>query len=184
MEKTVIGRRSRRQPPVASSLVAEITEALTRVDAARSELDRVLASPAPLPDRRHAHAGLRTAFREADALLRAAVWSARAHSYGEGSRWRQRLSTLDAARQRHLFQEADDSGVLPLNSVRAVDTGMGGPAIGDLMHGKASPAGTPARYGLDVREALGWLDQRRAATGASTGPVSHSTTSRARQPAG
>jgi hypothetical protein len=38
--------------------------------------------------------------------------------------------------------------------VRAIDTGMSGPAIGDLQHGECSPSGTPAAYGVDVEAIL------------------------------
>ena len=51
--------------------------------------------------------------------------------------------------QVHLFAEQDDTGVWPLGSIRAIDTGMG-----ELQHGQPRPPGTPARYGLDMDTVL------------------------------
>jgi hypothetical protein len=139
----------RRQPPVPSELVTRIEAALAEVDAARAALEACV--DANLVERRAAHARLRQSFTAADVLLRQATQQARGHSYREWSRWRSRLSRLDAAWQRHLFVESDDSGVLPVgSSVRAIDTGMSGPDIGDLQYGKSRPPGTPARYGIDA----------------------------------
>ena len=147
-------RRRTRKTPVPTALVEEIEAALARVDDARAWLDKVRASDPSLDELRGAHADLRHAFVAADALLREATRRARASSYREWSCWRQRLSVLDAARQRHLFEESDDSGVLPIPSVRTVDTGMSGPAIGEFQHGECSPPGKGATYGLDLEEAL------------------------------
>jgi hypothetical protein len=71
-------------------------------------------------------------------------------SHREWSQWRRRLSRLDTARQAHLFAEADDLGVLGLGSVRAIDTGMSGPDIGELQHGRSAAPGSPATYGVDL----------------------------------
>jgi hypothetical protein len=139
---------------VPATLVEELEEALGRVDRARAHLDAVRAGHPGLDDLRKAHADLRHAYVAADALLRDATRRARGRSYREWSWWRHRLSLLDAARQRHHFEESDDSGVLPIPSVRVVDTGMSGPAIGEFQHGECSPPGKGATYGLDLEEAL------------------------------
>jgi hypothetical protein len=138
---------------VPALLVDQIEEALSAVDEARAEWDRVIADRAPLRERGAASAGIRHAFDAADALLRQATALAKQRSYWEWSLWRHRLSSLDAARQIHLFAEQDDPGMLPIGSVRAIDTGMSGPDIGDLQHGKSRAPGTPPAYGLDL-EAL------------------------------
>ncbi len=147
-------RKQARGPAVPASLVVDIDAAMTNVDAAREGLDRVRRRDADLITRRTAHAELRTAYTAADALLREATRVARLHSYGDWSTWRHRLSSLDTARQQHLFEEADDSAVLPIPSVRAIDTGMSGPAIGEFQHGECSPTGKDATYGLDLEAAL------------------------------
>lgn len=152
--------RRRTNPPVPDELAARIADALTEVDAARGLLAETTRTGAPLNARRSAHAGLRRAYDEADTLLRQAVRSARQHSYPEWSLWRTRLSGLDTARQLHLFAENDDPGVLGLGTVRAFDTGMSGPALGDLLHGEAGVPGAPAAYGLDVEAVLGTQTDR------------------------
>lgn len=146
--------RKSRAPAVPVALTTDIDRALARVADLRLALDRVVTERAPVPERRRAHAELRAAFLEADALLRAATRAAKAHSFREGSRWRHRLSELDSTRQQHLFEESDDRAMMRTGSVRAVDTGMSGPAIGDFLHGECSPAGTPAAYGLDIEAIL------------------------------
>lgn len=143
-----------RQPVVSKLLVDQIDEALTAVDDARAELAFVVAERAPLRDRRDAHARVRRAFDEADALLRQATATARQHSYREWSLWRHRLSCLDTAHQIHLFAEQDEPGLLPIGSVRAIDTGMSGPDIGDLQHGQSRAPGTLPTYGLDLEALL------------------------------
>lgn len=149
-------RHRKRATAVPPGLAAQIDEALARVAAARKQLAlTVLASPpAPLVDRRAAYRAVRLAFDEADALLRSATGLARVHSYAEWSRWRSRLSALGAQRQVHLFAEVDDVALLPVGAVRAVDTGMSGPDIGELQHGDSCPPGTPATYGLDAEALL------------------------------
>jgi hypothetical protein len=71
------------------------------------------------------------------------------------------LSRLATARQAHLLAEQQDPGVLPLGSVRAVDTGMSGPAIGELQHGHSKAPGTPPSYGLDMATLLAERGGRR-----------------------
>lgn len=144
----------RRQPPVPPSLVGQIQEALEGVDKASATLDAVLAEGAPLLVRRRTRRELRQAFESADELLRRAANLAHPHSYTEWSKWRHRLSQLDTVLQVHLFAEQDDTGVSPLGSIRAIDTGMSGPSIGELQHGQSRPPGTPARYGLDMDTVL------------------------------
>jgi len=143
-----------RQPVVSELLVDQIDEALTAVDNARAELACVVAERASLRDRRDAHAKVRRAFDEADALLRQATAAARQHSYREWSLWRHRLSSLDTARQIHLLAEQDEPGLLPIGSVRAIDTGMSGPDIGDLQHGQSRAPGSLPTYGLDLEALL------------------------------
>lgn len=149
---TVLGSsvpRRRQHSSVPPGLVQQIEEALEAVGVARAELDEVLKGSELLAVRRRAHAQLRETYDAADALLRQAVSLAKSDSTLTWSRWRQRLSRLDAARQAQLFAEQDDSGVLPLGSVRVVDYGMAGPDIGELQHGRSRPPGTPALIGLD-----------------------------------
>lgn len=142
-------RRSRR-PVVSALLVEQIDEALSAVDCARAELAGVVAERAPLRERREAHARVRRAFDEADALLRRATDAARQQSYREWSLWRHRLSRLDTARQIHLLAEQDESGLLPIGSVRAIDTGMSGPGLGELQHGQSRAPGTLPTLGLNL----------------------------------
>ena len=154
--------RRRTNPPVPDELAARVADALTDVDVARRLLADATRTGAPLGVRRSAHAGLRRAYDEADGLLRQAVQCASQHSYPERSLWRTRLSRLDTARQLHLFAENDDLGVLGMGTVRAFDTGMSGPAIGDLLHGEAAAPGAPAAYGLDMEALLDGRAERGA----------------------
>lgn len=134
----------------SSTLVAEIDQALERVDALREELDRPIDADTSLAARRRAHARLGAAFLEADGLLRIATGAAKSHSRREWAHWRHLISRLDTRRQLHLFEESDEPAALPIQTVRAIDTGLSGPAIGDFLHGGCSPAGKPATYGLDL----------------------------------
>ena len=145
-------RRSRQLVP--QELVARIAAALELVDARHADLDAAVASGKPLETRRALRKNLRVAFDEADALLREVTTRTRPHGYGEWSKWRTRLSRLDMAKQFLLFEETDDIAALGLGNVRAVDTGMAGPSIGELQHGRSKPPGTPARYGIDMEEVL------------------------------
>ena len=149
---------SRQPSPVPQALVSRIDNALGDLAAARAELDTALAGGPSLQARRAAHAQVTAAFEAADQLLRQATRLARDHSHQRGfyrtwSHWRHQLSRLDTAKQVHLFAEADDLAI-PLGTVRAVDTGMAGPAIGDLIHGESRRPGSRARYGLDVEATL------------------------------
>lgn len=155
--------RFRKSPAVPAGLVARIEDALAVVDAAHAELDAALAGGVSRSDRRAAHARLRHAYDAADALLREATRLAKEHSRREWCAWRARLSRLGTARQVHLFAERDDAGLLGNGSVRAVDTGMSGPDIGELQHGASKPPGTRATYGLDLEGVLGDLDAELAA---------------------
>lgn len=146
--------RRRRRPDVSKLLVDQIDEALTAVDDARAELASVIAGRPSLVDRRQAHTRIRHAFDEADALLRQATATAKQHSYREWSLWRHRLSRLDTARQIHLLAEQDRPGLRPVGSVRAIDTGMSGPDIGELQHGQSRPPRTAPTYGLDLEALL------------------------------
>ena len=153
--------RRRREPAVPAELVDRIREALASVDENAARLRAVLAAPGTARhERRVAHAELRQAFARADAQLREATLLAGQHSRAEWMRWRARLSELGTARQIYLFAERDDSGLLPTGSVRAVDTGMSGPDIGELQHGRSRPPGTPATYGLDLEQVLTDLRQQ------------------------
>ncbi|HEY0903681.1 MAG TPA: hypothetical protein VGE14_07320 [Marmoricola sp.] len=142
--------RQRRRPVVPQLLADQIDEAVASVDDAQALLALVVADRAPLRERRQAHARVTHAFDEADALLRRATTLTKQQSYREWSVWRHRLSSLDTARQIHLLAARDESGVLPTGSVRAIDTGMSGPAIGDLQHGESRPPGTRPTYGMDL----------------------------------
>lgn len=146
--------RRRRAPAVSDELTARIETALGEVDRCRERLAEAVTARQPREMRRAARAELRAAFDVADQELRRATAMAKAHSYLEWSRWRTRLTRLDTARQLALFAEVDDIGLLGLGTVRAVDTGMSGPAIGDLQHGASRPAGAPRRYGLDLDAVL------------------------------
>lgn len=147
-------RRRPRPPVISTELTHQIEHALVTVDTARLELDRATGNGAPLLIRRAAHRNLRHAYDAADALLREATGIAKQRSYREWSLWRSRLSRLDTARQIHLFAELDEAGLLPIGSVRAIDTGMSGPDIGELQHGKSRAPGAPATYGLDIEALL------------------------------
>lgn len=146
--------RRRPKPVVPSRLVRQIDEALADLDAARGHLAAVIAGDVPLPELRAAHAAVLRAYERAEAPLRRAAALAKPHSYREWSRWRHRVSDLSTQRVAHMFAEQDIVGLLPLGSVRAVDTGMTGPAIGDLLHGRSREPGAPATYGLDLEALL------------------------------
>lgn len=145
----------RERSPVPTALEGQITEALEAVDRARAQFDAVRALQEPLAERQRARAELKMAFDSADQLLRRAVSLVRSEASGpwQGSfvtwsKWRNILSRLDAQRQAYMFAVTDDLGVLPVGSVRAVDYGMAGPAIGDIQHRHTRPPGTPARIGV------------------------------------
>jgi hypothetical protein len=131
-------------------LETAIVEALEEVEGRTSAMAEAIVRSAPLEQRRALRAGLGEAFERADRLLREAVGLTRGRSQGEWSRWRRRLAVLSTAKQKALFGERDDLVCLRLGAVLAVDTGMSGPAIGELQHGASKPPGAPARYGLDV----------------------------------
>lgn len=148
-------RRARATAPeVSESLVSEIDDTLARLDACRSEYDALVLRQAPLSARRTAYDELARAFTEADVPLRRATRLARARSYAEWTQWRSRLSRLDRARQAQLFVGSDALTILPQGEVRTIDTGMAGPALGDIIHGETRP-GAPATYGLDMDVTLG-----------------------------
>ena len=145
---------SRRAPTAVSPMVLKrIDRSLAELDGGRARLAEVVAEDAPYLERRAAYAAVSAAFAEADRLLREVTLASRSGPYHEWRQWRHRLSQLDLAMQIHLFAE-NDAQVLGLGSVRAVDTGMLGPANGDLLHGEAREPGAPARYGLDLDAAL------------------------------
>lgn len=183
-----MGRRGRTAVP--ELLAAQVEQALAALEDAQEALSRVVDDRPPLQDRRDAHVRVRRAFDVADELLRQATTLARQESHREWSQWRHRLSSLDTARQLHLLAEQDELGLLPLGSVRAVDTGMSGPDLGDLLHGASRDPGTPPRYGLDLEALLtapaaagpaaeppharviGTLARRQAVPGPATTPLS------------
>lgn len=143
-----------RRPAVPTELSRQIDEALIALDEAQAELARSTTGQQPLDRRRAAHTRVRRALDGADVLLRQATAQAKTHSYREWAHWRHRLSRLSTVRQLHLLAEHDDLGLLPLGSTRAIDTGMSGPAIGDLLHGRSKAPGAPATYGLDLEALL------------------------------
>lgn len=168
----------RTRPAVPEPLVTQVEEALQRAEEARLRMVAAVRSDAGMLVRRQAHADLRAAHLDADRLLRHATELAKAHSHREWSHWRHRLSDLSTARMQHLFLESDDSGVLPSNSIRAVDTGMSGPAIGEFQHGDCSMPGKPATYGLDLEQTLLDLERDVAMSGPDEGqhrPTGHPT---------
>jgi hypothetical protein len=140
--------------PVPVDLVADIDDALAELDGCRTRLDDVVRRQAPLAARRAAYVDTTHAFDNADRLLREATALARARSFAEWTRWRARLTRLSSTRQRHLFLGTDTPALLREDSVRALDTGMSGPAIGELQHGMSCPGGSPS-YGLDLDVELG-----------------------------
>jgi len=142
-------RRSPRTATVSPILVKRIEAALAEVDESRSRLAEVVADGAPYLQRRQAYARVSAAFEAADRLLRDVTRAARPGPYRVWRQWRHRLSQLDLAKQIHLFAQVD-AQVLGLGSVRALDTGMLGPANGDLLHGESREPGAPAGYGLDL----------------------------------
>lgn len=151
----------RRKPgPVPRQIAEQVEAALAVVEQARRACVTAVVDRAPLEERRRCHAALGAALLEADVQLRQATSLAKARSHHEWSAWRRRLSAVDTLRQQHLFLAQDDAGVPRLGSIRAVDTGMAGPAIGDLMHGDSKEPGTPARYGLDYEVALAELERQ------------------------
>jgi hypothetical protein len=143
-----------RSTVVPADLVRQIDAAAADLADARHRLALALAADAPLLELRAAHAEVRCAFDRAEGLLRSAAALAKGHSYREWSRWRHRVCDMSTQRVTHLFAEQDTSGLLPVGSVRAVDTGMTGPAIGDLLHGRSREPGAPATYGLDLEAVL------------------------------
>lgn len=149
----------RSRSAVPRELAAQVEAALAVVDTAHAACAASVAAKAALDERRRDHETLAAALLAADALLRRATALAKGRSYLEWSHWRHRLSGLDTIRQRHLLWVSDDPSVLPIGSVRAVDTGMSGPAIGDLMHGEAKEPGAAATYGVDYEAALAALEQ-------------------------
>ena len=157
----------------STTQLAAVAAALEHVHAAKAILARVRRTGAPAGARHQAHADLRAAYQSADDRLREITTELKRRgqrSFVEWSRWRARLSALDQERQVHLFDEVDDHTLRPLGSVRAVDTGMSGPDIGELQHGESVPPGTPARYGLDL-DALMSGSRPPAQRDAMTGPV-------------
>lgn len=141
-------------PRVAPELVQRIEVALDQVHSARLSLDAIMASRAPLNLRGAAHAEVRHSFDAADACLCEATMVAKERSRHDWAHWRKRLSDLDTRMQIHLFAELDAESILRTNSVRAIDTGMSGPDIGDMQHGDSMPPGSPATYGMDVEAIL------------------------------
>ena len=140
--------------PVPADLATRIDEALHRVDSAHERARMAAGRGAALAWRREADAALEHAYLEADRLLREATRLARAHSFHAWMEWRSRLSSLDERRQQQLFAVADRPAMLRLGSVRAVDSGMTKPLIGEMAHGASKPAGAPAEYGLDLEAVL------------------------------
>lgn len=145
---------SRSKALVPEELVAAARAALARVDDEVAALERLTDQGATLVARREQRRRTRRAIDEADVLLRQAAAATRGRSHREWSRWRRRVSRLSLARHVLAFAESDEIATLPVHSVRAVDTGMSGPSIGELQHGASRPPGSPARYGLDLDAAL------------------------------
>jgi len=148
-------RRRPRRATVPDDLVVQVRSALADVDAAREHVRQVAGSNGvALAWRREADAALARAYQRADAVLREATRRARLHSFLAWSQWRSQLSWLDQQRQAHLFAVADRPAMLELGSIRAIDSGMTKPLIGEMPHGASKPAGAPARYGIDLEQVL------------------------------
>lgn len=140
---------------VPETLVTQVETARAGLEAARAELAAVLDAGAPVPDRRAAYRRVTRAYEALEAPLRQAARATKGAPYGNGwyrgwRRWRHELSTVSAARVRHLFAISNDEAVLAPGSVRALDTGMSGPSVGDMLHGASVAPGTPAGYGVDI----------------------------------
>ncbi len=135
-------------------LDAELAPWLAEIAAARAALQARSGDDVTLDERRAAHRRLRLAYLDADAVLRTATRAAKSRSRHEWMQLRTRLSALDTARQLQLMAERDETSVPVIGSVRAIDYGMSGPAIGDHLHGRSKDPGAPARYGVDVEAAL------------------------------
>lgn len=145
----------KRHDPVPAELVARIREALADLDLARAHARQAAGSSGvALAWRREADAALERAYQRADALLREATRRARLRSFFAWSQWRSQLSWLDQQRQAHLFAVADRPAMLRLGSIRAIDSGMTRPLIGEMPHGASKPPGTPSRYGIDLEQVL------------------------------
>lgn len=154
--------RHRPTPTVVDTLDHDLRPHLEEITGARAALGGLIAGyEATVLERRAAHRRLRLAYEAADRVLRAATREARSGPYVRWSRLRSQLSTLDTARQLHLMQERDDVAVLPLGGVRALDTGMSGPSIGELQHGRSVEPGTRPAYGLDLDATLAEIAARR-----------------------
>lgn len=147
-------RKQKSHVPV--ELVERIDHADATISEARDRLHLTVRDDADLATRRTASRELRRAYDAAERLLREATTLTKQHSYLEWQSWRHRLSVVTTARANHLLAEHDEIGLLPWCSVRAVDTGMSGPDVGDLLHGHSRPPGHPATYGLDAGAAFGW----------------------------
>ena len=155
MPKSPVRRAEHRRTAARlSELDERLRPLLAEVAAARAALLALPGDDVTLDERRAAHRRLREAYVAADAVLRAATREAKGRSRYEWMQLRTRLSALDTARQQHLMVERDEVPVPPIGSVRAVDYGMSGPAIGDHLHGRSKDPGTPARYGVDVEAEL------------------------------
>lgn len=177
MPKSPVRRAEhRRTAAVLAALDAELEPLRAEIADARAALLVLTGDDVTLDQRRAAHRRLREAYLAADAVLRAATREAKGRSRYEWMQLRTRLSALDTARQQHLMAERDEVPVPPIGSVRAIDTGMSGPAIGFHLHGRSKDPGTPARYGLDVEAAL------RAGEGAPELVEGVSTGSTTREP--
>ena len=154
MRRPALPRRPLRTA-VPDELVAEVRQALADVDTAREQAARAAGSSGvALAWRREAEAAVERAYQRADVLLREATRRARLHSYFAWSQWRSELSWFDQQRQARQLAVADRPAMLRLGSVRAIDTGMGKPHIGEMAHGESKPAGTPPRYGIDLEQVL------------------------------
>lgn len=147
-------RKEKKGPRVAFELVQRIEVALSNVDSAQLALNATMTPRARLSLRRTANAELAHSLDVADACLREATMVAKQRSRRDWAYWRKRLSDLDTRRQLHLVAELDEPGILRTNSVRAIDTGMSGPDIGEMQHGDSMPPGSPATYGLDYEAIL------------------------------
>lgn len=132
----MLTRRGARRQLVSAQQEERISAAVAAVTAARDRLDEVLERGAPLAERQAARAALRSAYLDADALVRPVVGRAksavdgrRMASYVTWSEWRRLLSRIDATGQAGMFADQDDLGVLPTNGIDFISRPAVRPAV-------------------------------------------------------
>lgn len=154
--------RRPRTEPVPTQLVDQVRATLTALESAQDDLALTLAAHPDRSTRRRAYAQVSDAFAAADDALRQATTLAKAGSYLTWQAWRAELAELTRRKVTHYHAERD-AMVRGNGSVQALDTGMTGPANGDLLHGESSMPGAAPAYGLDLDAVLNTVSTRPAA---------------------